>query len=266
MAGDQPTVAATFDERAGNYSRNEWHRCYAEQLVAQASLQTGQHVLDAGVGTGFAAAAIARAVGSAGRVVGVDVSQGMLDRARAALDAFDMAWVELRQADATDLRDVPEKAFDAVICSAALLYMPVDEALAEWRRLLKPGGIVAFSTMQPGSPRAGALFRQCARAFGVVLEDPSEPLGSVDACRRALDRAGFGDIHVVPGHVELSAADLALAWDANLRSAAHGAVRVLGEADLDLLRRQYEALLSAVPDGQEYSVERAAVLYAFGRR
>jgi SAM-dependent methyltransferase len=266
VADDQRAIAASFDDRAPTYSRNDWHRDYAEQLVAQAALQSGHHVLDAGVGTGFAAAAIARVVGPAGRVFGVDLSRGMLEQARAALDAAGMGWVELLQADATDLRDLPDAAFDAVICAAALLYMPVDAALREWRRLLKAGGIVGFSTMRRGSPRAGALFRECARAFGVALDDPSDGLGSEDACRRVLDVAGFDDIRVVQGHVDLSAADLSLAWDANVKSAAHAAVRDLSPADLDLFRRRYEAALCGEYAGDGLPAERAAVLYVFGRR
>ncbi len=266
MVEDPRAVAASFDERADTYARHEWHRRYAEQLVEQASLRTGQQVLDAGVGTGFAAVAIARAVGRGGRVVGVDVSRGMLDQARRTLDTAGLHWVELFQRDAADLHDALDGAFDVVICAAALLYMPVDAALGEWRRLLTPGGIVAFSTMQRGSPPAGALFRECARAFGVALDDPSEALGSADACRGALERAGFADIRVVPGHVELSAADLSLAWDANLRSAAHGAVRDLSRADLDRLQQPYEDALGEAHANQAAPVERAAVLYAIGRR
>jgi len=263
---DPRAVAAAFDDRAPTYGRNEWHRRYAEALVAEVPLQEGHHVLDAGVGTGFASVAIARVVGPGGRIVGVDLSMGMLDRARRTLDAARLPWVELFQRDATDLRDALDGAFDAVVCAAALLYMPVDAALREWHRLLKPGGSVAFSTMQRGSPRAGALFRKCARAFGVALDDPSEGLGSAAACHAALERAGFGDIRVVAGHVELSAADLSLAWDANLRSAGHAAVRDLAPADLDRLRDRYEDALRDAHADQAEPVERAAVLYAIGRR
>ncbi len=266
MEADRDVVRASFDDRAAAYARNEWHRGYAEQLVALAGLHAGQHVMDAGVGTAFAAAAVARAVGPTGRVLGVDLSRGMLDHARAALDEAGLPWVELLQADATDLPAIPSEAFDAVVCSAAMLYMPVGRALIEWHRVLKPGGLVAFSTMQRGSPPAGALFRQCAKGFGVALADPSDRLGSDEACRRVLGDAGFGEVRVVAGHVDLSAADLSLAWEANLGSAGHAAVRNLTQADLDLLRARYEAALGARQSAAESPVERAAVLYAFGRR
>lgn len=59
MPDEHEIVATDFDIRAANYSRNQWHRVYAERLVAHASIAIGDRVLDAGVGTGFAALAAA---------------------------------------------------------------------------------------------------------------------------------------------------------------------------------------------------------------
>ena len=152
-------VAAAFDERAGTYARHQWHRRYAELLVDQASLRTGQHVLDAGVGTGFAAVAIARAVGPGGRVVGVDVSRGMLDQARRTLNAAGLGWVELFERDATDLHD----ARDGTSTRSSAPRMPTcpHTALVEWRQDADAGGIVAFRHAAGVDARRGA-FRECA--------------------------------------------------------------------------------------------------------
>jgi len=60
MSGDQRIISDTFDERAANYGKGNWHRVYAERLVDLAGLRPGQAILDAGAGTGFAAIAIAR--------------------------------------------------------------------------------------------------------------------------------------------------------------------------------------------------------------
>ena len=160
MTEDRQRIAADFDVRASNYSNNQWHRVCAEALIAHSAIRSGDRVLDAGVGTGFAAIAAARRVGSSGHVVGVDVSAGMLRQARVAVEAAQFQNVELRQADACDLRELPSDSFDVVICAAALLYMPVQRALSEWRRLLKPGGTIGFSTMCAGFPRAGRVISQ----------------------------------------------------------------------------------------------------------
>jgi SAM-dependent methyltransferase len=98
---------------------------------------------------------------------------GMLDRAHAAIESAGVTNVELLQADACDLPQFQSASFDIVVCAAALLYMPVQRALAEWYRLLKPGGTVGVSTMRAGFPQAGQLFRDCAAELCVRLNDPS---------------------------------------------------------------------------------------------
>jgi ubiquinone/menaquinone biosynthesis C-methylase UbiE len=132
MPDEHEIVATDFDIRAANYLRNQWHRVYAERLVAHASIAIGDRVLDAGVGTGFAALAAAERVGPGGRVIGVDISRGMLDQAEAAIEGAGLTNVELLQADACHLPQFQSASFDVVVCAAALLYMPVQRALAEW--------------------------------------------------------------------------------------------------------------------------------------
>jgi len=264
MTGDLAHIAGAFDDRAARYGRNEWHRTYAEALVARAALHPGQRVLDAGTGTGFAAMAIATRIAPDGHVVAVDVSSGMLDRARAAVLEAGLPGVEILEGDATSLPGFADGTFDVVLSSAALLYMPVEAALREWYRLLKRGGQVGFSGMRAGSPPAGRLFRECAAAYGLHLDDPSEPLGSEDRCRAVLHAAGFSAVEVLPGHIVFGPADLEMAWESNLRSARHGAVRSLDrDQQADMQRRFEDARRDAQvtdPDG----FARADVLYAFG--
>jgi ubiquinone/menaquinone biosynthesis C-methylase UbiE len=265
MADDREKIASDFDSRAPNYARSQWHRTCAEGLVKHASIASGGRVLDAGAGTGFAAFAAAKRVGSAGRIVAVDISPGMLQRAREGFTGAELNNVDLLQADACDLPQFSSASFDVVLCAAALLYMPMPRALAEWHRLLKPGGTVGFSSMRVGFPRAGQLFRDCAAEFGVKLMDPSAELGSEFASREALERAGFVDISLVADRVSLTAADFSSAWNSNLRSAAHAVVRTLRPADLERLRARYEdSLADARRTLPAYEV--AEVLYAYGKK
>lgn len=263
MQPDSSDVAASFDRRAPTYARNEWHRRSAERLVALTPLRARDRVLDAGTGTGFAAIAAARAVGSDGRVIGVDISTGMLREAAAAVKASGLTNIELLQADASHLRPFSDGSFDAVICATGLLYMPVRRALREWRRLLVPGGIVAFSNMRAGSPRPAAIFRECAASFGVALEDPAAPLGSAEACRAALADAAFSVDTIVTETVEFSPADIRMAWESNFGSAAYGDVRRLPE---EQQRRLKTAFLEALDREPENELTRAKMLYVTGRR
>jgi SAM-dependent methyltransferase len=82
---DHRRIATDFDLRSANYSQNQWHRAFANGLIAQSAIRLRDRVLDAGVGTGFAAIAAAVRVGPERRVVGVDVSSGMLQQAQLAI-------------------------------------------------------------------------------------------------------------------------------------------------------------------------------------
>lgn len=266
MSTDRRQIADAFDKRAANYSGNEWHRRCAERLVALCVLRPRSVVLDAGTGTGFAALAAARAAGSEGHVLGVDISAGMLRAARLAVSESGLTNVELLEGDAVSLPQYGAGTFDVITCAAGLLYMPVTEALREWHRLLKPGGLVAFSTMRAGSPPAGRIFRDCAAAFGLSLHDPSEALGSVSACRSVLEEAGLRVVQIVSEQIEFSAQDLTLAWESNSRSAAHPAVQRLNEEQQQALKRQYHDALAREESGHPGALGRGDILYALGRR
>lgn len=223
-----------------------------------------QRRLDAGTGTGFAALAAAGVVGRAGRVVAVDLSAGMLSVARdraAQMGAEGIEWVH---GDATMLTDYSPATFDVVTCAAALLYMPVARALAEWHRVLKPGGVVAFSGMKTGSPLAGRLFRECAAMLGIQLYDPSEALGPDSACRSALLEAGFSATSVTLEALTFSASDVAVAWESNLRS-AHVQAPALIPADVALLKASFERAVARERQRDPAAMERAEVLYVLGR-
>ena len=176
--------------------------------------------------------------------------------------------VDLLQADATDLPAYGPASFDAVICSAALLYMPVEKALREWHRLLTADGLVGFSTMRSRlTDQPAASFATARRRFGVTLADPSAGLGSEERSRAALAARRLS-----PDHIRLRAGrisqshDLTTAWESNLRSAAHSAVRDLGLDDQDALRASYEAALQGAQADDERRWRPPTCCYAFGRK
>jgi SAM-dependent methyltransferase len=152
-----------------------------------------------------------------------------------------------------------------VVCSAGLLYMPVMKALREWRRLLKSGGVVAFSTMKAGSPSSGRVFRKCAAKFGLDLKDPSEALGTEDLCSQVLEETGFDRLEVIPGRVDFDIVDSTLAWEANFR-AAGPAARALGAEQQNALRLQFVEALQQAEQEDPGGAARADVIFAIGRR
>ena len=158
------------------------------------------------------------------------------------------------------------KVGDVVIGATVLLYMPVDQALKEWRRLLRPGGLVGLSAMRAGSPRASEIFRACARRLGAQVVDPSAPLGSVAAVQAALRTAGFDHITLKEESIDFMPVDLSMAWESNLRSAGHEAAQTLSPSDQETLKAMFLAELADAMERDEHPLIKSDMLYAVARR
>lgn len=102
--------------------------------------QPGEQVVDVGSGAGLDSLIAGRMIGPTGRVIGVEMTPAMLDKARHAADETGMAQVEFRQGYAEAL-PVPDAWADVVISNGVLNLVPDKvAALREMARVLKPGG------------------------------------------------------------------------------------------------------------------------------
>jgi len=143
MAAHDDRVAAirdAFDARAPEYDQDATHRALAESVARFARVPDDGAVVDVATGTGLAARALSRLHPRA-RIAGVDISGGMLAVARAALP--DAEWIEH---DATEL-PLPAASADLILCVTALhLFADPQRAIAEWARVLRPGGRTVTAT------------------------------------------------------------------------------------------------------------------------
>jgi SAM-dependent methyltransferase len=107
-------------------------------------LRPGLEILDVGCGVGSIALDLA-ASDPTGRVVGIDLDASQIEAARRSADERGIENAEFLVGSATDV-PFPDDLFDAAYANAVLLYLrePV-RALAEMRRVLRPGGIAAVS-------------------------------------------------------------------------------------------------------------------------
>lgn len=172
-----------------------------DRLVELAAIRAGHRVLDIATGIGEPALTAARLVGPAGRVVGTDISPGMLEVARERAADLGLGNVEFHEMDAEAL-DLPESSFDAALCRFGLMFLPdVDRALVGIRRLLVPGGGFAASVWGPPEryPMATVAFGAVARVLELPAPASGTPgmfsLADGDELAGRFRAAGFAEVH-----------------------------------------------------------------------
>jgi SAM-dependent methyltransferase len=156
LSADIPVAREAYDALAVAFSRHAEvspYNAYYERPALQALLPavSGQRVLDAGCSSGAHSQWLLEHGAS---VVALDVSQGMVELARQRLGAR----AEILQADLgaplPRVQALQDGDFDVVVCSLTLHYVgDWTVPLAEFHRLLEPGGALVFSTHHPAWDR-----------------------------------------------------------------------------------------------------------------
>lgn len=243
-------VIADFNART-EYDNDFRHR-FANGLIELAQLQKGQHVLDVATGTGIVAIAAAQIVGNQGKVIGVDISSGMLAQAQRKIEAAGLQNIELIEADA-DYLNFLDHSFDAILCSSAIVYLTdIPASLRQWYRFLKPGGIIAFSCLAQTAITASILFRSKAQEYGITIPNPNEILGTPEKCQNLLQSAGFQDIKILTQQFGGYFSNAQQAWKANANSACGFQVFQLAPDKLEQLKAEYIAEIEAIATEPEF--------------
>ena len=149
-------VARGFAEAADGYDAGgtEFFGPMATWLVARAGISAGAKVLDLGCGKGAVTLAAARAAEAGGHVIGIDLAGSMLKHARAAARRARQRNVAFQPGDAEDPRPFGPATFDAIVAGYLIQFLPRPaHAARAWQRLLKPGGVLAFTWGAAQDPR-----------------------------------------------------------------------------------------------------------------
>jgi ubiquinone/menaquinone biosynthesis C-methylase UbiE len=166
---------------------------FLEALLDAAAVCAGMQVLDLCCGTGVVAAATA-ACGAV--VTGLDFSSAMLEQAQLRHPGL--------RFDEGDAEALPfaDGSFDAVVSNFGIHHLPRPEAaLAEVKRVLRPGGRFAFTTWAaPDQNIAWRLLFDAIRSHGDANAATTPPsgggLGTVEAALRLLHDVGLADVRV----------------------------------------------------------------------
>jgi SAM-dependent methyltransferase len=231
--------AATYDSLTGRVTLR-----LVEPLLDAAEVGPGMHVLDVACGPGHCSAA-ASARGAV--PLGLDAAAGMLAVARARYPE-----IEFQEGDAECL-PFADASFDAVVAGFVINHLPgPEQALAEFARVVRPGGVVATTVWdRPERMRLlGVLADATERTEGV--RTPAVPSGGPDPFRFAGDaaltdllaEAGLEGVAVQSITCEEPVADTDELWEGLLAGTVRTAALI--EAQSEPVRRRIRAELERV--------------------
>ncbi len=210
---------AGYDRVAPAYSANsrDLVRGGRDQILRRAALGSGQQVLDLCTGPGWLAIEAASLVAPGGKVVGIDLSSGMLAQAGTNLREAGATNVEFYLMDAEDL-SFPAASFDRVLCSLGLMHLPDPRrAAASMARVARPGARLTASVWAAGDESFGGLLAQSLQAaagdrlpvdYGYVTR-----LGPLGVLEELLTEAGWSEVETERPPSVSVATDGGAFWD-----------------------------------------------------
>src|SRR5215216_4894135 len=136
--------------------------------ITLASLQPGQTVLDLGSGAGLDCFFAAKKVGETGRVIGVDMTPEMIERASSSAKRLDIQNVEFRQGYLEEL-PIDNGIVDVIISNCVINLSPdKSKVFGEAFRVLKPGGKLAASDIVTDGPLPDSIKQSLSAWAGCV--------------------------------------------------------------------------------------------------
>lgn len=232
-----------------------WFGRWAEALVESIDLNESEDVLDVACGTGVATRLVKDKVGLKGRVDGLDINASMLSKAREIATGLDINWIE---SDVSNT-ELPSGTYDSIISQHGYHYFPdKPAALSELRRLLKPGGRIAFSIWDGHSPYTLAI---CAAVEKFISPEIAERQSSqritpsAEELQNQVSTAGFLEVEVIRQELMI---DVPLAREF---VPIHLCSMPIANAFLALDETTKEALISNVSDAMESYVHGSRMLY-----
>ncbi|KAK1977188.1 methyltransferase domain-containing protein [Colletotrichum cereale] len=185
-----------YTARADRYE-DSFHPAYTERFMTVADVRPGERVLVLACGTGLEVFIAAERAGDGGEVVGVDVTEAMLAKAREKQGRRGPAGagVRLLNHDVTDLgtlRELDGQVFDAILCcSAFVLFDDPEAVVASWSGYLKPAGRLVVDVTHEDNLKVGLLLERAVRRLGARFPSNRSWIVDKNSFATILEGAGY---------------------------------------------------------------------------
>ncbi|KAK6216715.1 methyltransferase [Colletotrichum tabaci] len=261
-----------YTARADKYE-DSFHPDYTKRFMAVADVRPGEHVLILACGTGLEVFAAAERVGEEGEIIGVDVTEAMLAKAREKQGRLNPSTrIRLFNHDATRLETLPEldgQAFDVIICSSAfVLFDDPGEVVRSWRRYLKPEGRLVVDVTHEDNLKVGLLLERAARRLGARfpsnrswITDRNSFTGVLEGAGYAVERVQLMDKLSGQGDTtyDMDQVDEQFDWITGTSLTVNLATEEFKRKTRDLFREEWE---KAAVDGKVVNVDAVYVYVA----
>lgn len=255
-------LGGVFDRGASSYDDIPYFPPLGKWLAEMAAIPAGGRVLDVACGRGAVLLPAAQAVGPAGEAIGIDLAPSMIAETNRTLRQLRLNRARAIQMDAENL-EFEDQSFDRVMCGFALFFFPdLERALAEYFRVLRPGGVFATTTWGTEDGRWDHYYEGLLPKYGADVSLTSHNLSPVDTLAALLKRAGFVEIKTFEKRLDAVFPDKEAWWSARWSVSGRAGLERLSPEQVEELKQETFAWMETLrePDGFHDLIEARCTL------
>ena len=230
-------LQGVFTRSASTYEHIRYFPIFGEWLVETAQIPKESKVLDVACGRGAVLFTAAERVGPNGHVIGIDLAEGMARETQMEIQRRGLKQAEARQMDAENLV-FPDSSFDFVLCGFSLQFFPhLEQALSEFRRVLKPAGRIAVTTWGADDERWD-WFEDLRTVYSASISLGSQSLDKPEEIQGWFSQAGFINIQISTKEIDMVYLDEEEWWNMVWSISGRAGLEKLSPEDLKRLKTE----------------------------
>ena len=257
-----------FDAASHGYDGKEL-RFFSDSskvMISEMKLSGSEKVLDVATGTGYCALEIAKSL-PGGKVVGIDLSSGMLEKAQAKMNSQGIENAEFKIMD-MEVLEFADEHFDIAVCSFGIFFIEDMQGLLQGiSKKVKGDGKIVVSTFTESSfTPLTDLFMKRLKKYGVQIpEMPSRNVNSKEKCFDLFSSAGFSEVAVVEKDLGYFLKNSSEWWNVIQGAAFRGLVSQLPAEKLAVFKEEHLTEVENLKTGDGIWLE-VKVLYTTGMK